>query len=99
VTNKVIGMLGLARKSGKLIVGFDALTTHLKKNRIPLVIIAKDASDKGKQNMIFYCEKQETNYLEFSSKEELGRILNRLEVSFVGIKDRNMAEYVVKQSK
>ena len=47
---KLLGMLGLARKAGKLAVGFTAVETIVRRGESPFVIMASDmgASQKRK---------------------------------------------------
>ncbi len=96
MTDKIYGMIGLSRKSGNLVLGFDLVEEQIKKKKLHLVIYTSDSSEKGRSNLIKLCDEYGVNYLEHGSKYELGKILNKLEVSFVGIKDKNMAAYIIK---
>jgi ribosomal protein L7Ae-like RNA K-turn-binding protein len=96
MTDKIYGMIGLSRKSGSLVLGFDLVEEQIKKRKLHLVIYTSDSSEKGRNNLIQLCEEYDVKYLEHGSKHELGKILNKLEVSFVGIRDKNMAEYIIK---
>lgn len=42
--NKVLNLLGLARKAGKLTTGTDAVCDNLKHNKFYLIFVASDAS-------------------------------------------------------
>lgn len=57
-----LSTLGLCRKSGKLIYGFDPVCDELKnpKSKIAGVVIAKDVSEKTQKEMRFFCDKYET---------------------------------------
>lgn len=96
MTNKIYGMIGLSRKSGSLVLGFDLVEEQIKKKKLHLVIFTSDSSEKGRNHLIQLCDAYEVKYLEHGSKQELGKILNKLEVSFVGIRDKNMAGYIIK---
>lgn len=54
-----LSTLGLCRKSGRLIHGFDPVCEELKnpKSKIAGVIIASDVSDKTQKEMNFFCDK------------------------------------------
>ncbi|MGN0610909.1 MAG: 50S ribosomal protein L7, partial [Ruminiclostridium sp.] len=54
-----LSTLGLCRKSGRLIHGFDPVCDELKKpaNKIAGVIRAKDVSEKTGKERRFFCEK------------------------------------------
>ena len=54
-----LSTLGLCRKSGRLIHGFDPVCDELKnpKSKIAGVIVAKDVSEKTQKEMNFFCDK------------------------------------------
>ncbi len=55
--DKAIGTLGLARKSGNLILGFDAVKESMKNEKSQGVIIACDLSEKTEKNIVFEAKK------------------------------------------
>lgn len=57
--NNILGTLGLCRRAGKVIFGFDAVIDEVKspKGKVCGVIIAKDLSEKTKKEVLFYCGK------------------------------------------
>ena len=46
---KIFGMLGLARRAGKLIYGSDAAVNAVRSGKAKAVILAADASDRTKK--------------------------------------------------
>ena len=48
---KFYSMLGLARKAGKLLVGRDAVMAAVRKNKVRLVLLTRDASPRHKQEL------------------------------------------------
>ena len=44
----LLGLLGLSSRAGKVISGTDACIEYINKNKIKLMILAKDASDRTK---------------------------------------------------
>jgi ribosomal protein L7Ae-like RNA K-turn-binding protein len=75
--NKIYSMLGLARKGGNISIGFDTTKADIEKNKSFLVIIAEDASEKTKENIIFLCRRHNSKYIEFGEKEILGKSLGK----------------------
>lgn len=94
--HKIYSMLGLAKKGGNISIGYDATVSALEKNKSHLVVIADDASDKTKKNIIFMCDKYKTTYIEYGEKEALGKSLGRRVVSILSISDKNIATYLLK---
>lgn len=94
--NKIYGMIGFARKSGNLLLGYDAVTDGIKNKKVVLVIYSTDSSEKIRGKVIGFCNTNTIKCLEYGLKVEIGSILNKSEVSFVGICDGNMADYIMK---
>ena len=92
--HKIYSILGIARKGGNVSIGFDAAKADIEKGKSFLVVIAEDASDKTKKNIIFTCNKHDCKYMEFGKKEELGKNLGKEVVSVMSIRDKNLASYV-----
>lgn len=93
--NKFYGMLGIARKGGKIILGYDTTVSLIKGNiKDVLVIVASDASEKTKKNIIFECNKYNREYIENGEKVVYGKILNKKEVSVLAVTDINIISYL-----
>lgn len=53
INNKLLGLLGICAKAGKIVSGADACLEEIKTNSVKLLIIAEDASDKTKKIIFF----------------------------------------------
>lgn len=94
--NKIYSMLGLARKGGKISIGFDVTCSEVKAKRSVLVLLAFDASEKTKKNIQYECEKYNIRFVEYGEKELLGQCLGKKMVSVLSINDENIVEYLLK---
>ena len=47
--NKVLGLIGLSAKAGKILAGREVVFENIKKNKVYLVIIATDAQAKKRR--------------------------------------------------
>lgn len=94
--NKIYSMLGLARKGGKISIGYDVTCIEVEKKKSLLVMIASDASEKTKKNIIYVCDKYSGKYIEYGEKELLGQCLGKKMVSVLSINDENIVSYVLK---
>ncbi|QSX06546.1 ribosomal L7Ae/L30e/S12e/Gadd45 family protein [Sedimentibacter sp. zth1] len=93
--NKFYGMLGIARKAGKVILGYDTTVSLIKSSsKNILVVIASDASEKTKKNIVFECERVNCEFLEYGEKVVYGKILNKKEVSVLAVTDKNIIPYL-----
>lgn len=93
--NKIYSMLGIAKKGGKISIGFDVTCLDVKSKKSILVLIAVDASDKTKKNIQFICDKYDIKYVEYGEKEILGKSLGRKVVGVLSVNDTNIASYIL----
>lgn len=70
----------------------DAVEEEVQKHKIKLVIIAKDISEKSRENIKFVCTNNEVKVIEFSTMEALGNIIGKKNRAIVGIKDKNFSK-------
>lgn len=85
-TDLFLSTLGLARRAGKLLYGYDSVLENQQK--INAVFIASDSSDKTKQNINYIFSKynltpETINY----TKTELGYAIGTKPVGIIGIAD------------
>lgn len=95
MNDKIYSIVGIARKGGKISIGYDVTCTAVEKNKSVLVLIAADASDKTKKNIQFICDKYNCKYVEYGEKELLGKSLGRKMVGVLSINDQNIASYIL----
>lgn len=93
--NKFYSMLGLARRGGKISAGYDATCAAMQKNKDCLVVIAADASDKTRKNILYFCEKYGCRHIEYGEKEMLGKSLGKKTLSVLAVNDENIIKYLL----
>ena len=69
--NKVLGLLGLAEKAGKVRSGEFSTEKAVKSGKAGLVIVSEESSDNTKKMFRNMCTYYKVPYFEFGSKEEL----------------------------
>lgn len=52
--NRLLNLLSMARKAGKLLMGFDAVKEALLKQRVQSVVLAADCSAKTEKEIRFF---------------------------------------------
>ena len=97
MNNKIYGMIGLAKRSGKLYIGYDAVKDNISSKKMHLILVAEDASSKMKQQISELSLNHHIPIKFYGSKIDLGHVLGRQEVSYIGITDVNMADFMIKQ--
>lgn len=93
--SKTYGLLGISAKAGKLVSGTDLVLEEMNKARIYLVIIAEDASEKTKKNIVYYCDKNNVKHIFFGTIDELSKSIGKNNKAIIGVKDQNLAKAII----
>ena len=56
MNNKLCGLLGIARRSGHILIGFDAVRAALLAGKTQLILLASDCSPKTEKELRFAAE-------------------------------------------
>ena len=90
--SKVLNALGMCRRAGKLGIGMDATSESVRKGT-PLVLIAKDASDRTRKKVKEAAEGlSETVELDYTMDEIESGVGRKFAVA--AVKDKNLAQAV-----
>ena len=95
--DKVLSLLGLAKKAGKLKSGEYCVETEVKKGRARLVIVAEDASDNTKKSYTDMCLFKKVPIVFYENKDNLGRATGSEERAAIVILDDGFANAVNKE--
>ena len=91
---KLLGLIGLAKRAGKVVGGEFAVSAAVKDGSAKLVIIADDASDNTKKSMKNSCKYYNVKYVEFSDIYSLGRYTGSDARALVAITDSGFAKAI-----
>ena len=96
VMKRVLGMLGLAMKAGKVVIGTEQVIAFLQKGRLKLVLLSGSASEGTKKKIFHKCEFYKTRTEELGiDTDELGRLLGKTYTpAVVGITDENFSRAI-----
>lgn len=90
--NKAIaGLIGLAKRAGKLVAGREALQKAILSEGLDLLIIAEDAAPATVKELVKLAKEQSVEMVFYASKEELGNIIGYTASAAVGINDSGFA--------
>ena len=89
---KILGMIGLAKRARALCGGAFLTEEAIKSGKARFVIVACDASEKSKKNIINSCEYYKVPYVEFSDMLSLGKVTGGGEKAVLTITDSNFAK-------
>lgn len=99
--NNILGTLGLCRRAGKVIFGFDAVIDELKspKGKTYGVIMAADLSEKTKKEVLFYCGKYNAAAETVNiTLEEISGVLGK-PTGVIAILDKGLFNSIIKSNK
>ena len=95
--DKIFGLIGLAKRAGKIAGGDFSVTASIKEKKAELVILACDASDNTKKNLINSCKFYNVRYIEYGTMEELGKFTGRSVRASFSVQDKGFAEAILKK--
>ena len=89
--NKLLFALSLAKKSGKLVVGFDAVKTAVIHGNAHIVLLATDLSEKTIKRVQYFCEDITDVYNTGLTQFEISQVAQRL-TGVLAVTDENLAK-------
>ena len=90
--------LGLARKAGKVVSGYQTCVHTISKGQIKLIIVAEDASDNTKKKFRVLCERHSVPFRIYGNSEDLSHITGLSGRGIFGITDNGFAEVIIKET-
>lgn len=97
INSKILGLIGLAMKAGKVAFGADSVEESIIKKKIKLVIISEDSSERTKKKFIDICEKYNIPIIIDGDIDSLSKTIGKSNKAILGIKDVNFAESIQKK--
>lgn len=97
IKNNIYGLLGLARRAGKISFGTESSKDVIIKQKAKLVIIANDCSDRTKKNFEMECEKAKVEVRIYGTIEELSKSIGQENKAVIAIIDKNFAKELLKK--
>ncbi len=95
MTDKVLSMIGMAMRAGKLVSGEFAVEKSVKSHKAYLVIVATDSSDNSKKNYDNMCHFYRTELHYYGTKETLGAAIGKEYRASIAVQDENFAKAIL----
>jgi ribosomal protein L7Ae-like RNA K-turn-binding protein len=89
---EIRGLLGLARRAGRLSIGSRETRVGLRRGEIRLVLLAGDSSPRDRERLARVAAEESVPARVVGSRASLGEAIGRDGVAVVGVRDPNMAE-------
>jgi len=94
---KVLTMLGFAKKAGKLIAGANAVQRSIFSGKCELVIATEDAGDSIKGKISRLCEENGISYIVFGNSMELSRATGEENKVIFSVEDLGFAKSIMEK--
>lgn len=95
--NKVLSLLGLATKAGKVASGEFSTEKSVKTGKGFLVLVADDASQNTRKKFQNMCDFYDVPIYFIANKEELGRFCGKEFRASLAVQDENFAKAMLKE--
>lgn len=96
--DKVLGMLGLAKKAGRLEVGEEPVGGAARAREARLILVAQDAADNTIRRVRHFADAGQCLWVKVpATKDELGRAVGRTSCAMVAVTDIGFAEAAAKK--
>ena len=94
--NEALNFVGIIKKSGNLLVGYNSCEKAIKSNKkIYLVILAHDVSDNTFDLFERLSKAKDFKIIRYFDKKSLGKILGKEEIGVIGIRDKNLTNSIL----
>lgn len=95
--SKVLNLLGLAQRAGKLVSGDFVVERTLKRQNVPLLLLANNCADNNKKKYYQIIENYHVTCREVLTKEEMGNAIGKDKRVVIIITDNGFAKSLVKE--
>jgi ribosomal protein L7Ae-like RNA K-turn-binding protein len=94
----LLRLLGLGYRARNVVVGVDAVRQELQRGELRCVVLANDASPRAVDKLVRLAEGKHVPLLEGPDAETLGVHLGKPPVMAVGIRDRALADGILRSA-
>ena len=96
INNKVCGLIGLATRAGKVVFGTEAVLKEIERNKVKLIIIATDASERTKMKFKNISSDKNIPIMEYLKTDEVSKAIGKDNKAIIGLKDINFSKQIIK---
>ena len=96
INNKILGLIGFAAKARNICFGSDSVEERTKKNRVKLLIVAEDASERTKYKFIKLAEERNVPIIVGGNIEMLSKAIGKNNKAIIGIENVNLSNEIQK---
>lgn len=90
--NKVLSLLGFARKSRNIVSGVNTCTFNLNKGKVKLMVLAEDISEGSEKKIMKEIRRAGVEFVKYGTIEELSHATGGEGRSVFAVLDENFAK-------
>lgn len=95
-TNKIFGLIGLAARARRVAFGADSVELEIKKNKVHILLIAEDASDRTKEKFKKLANDNNIEIITYGLIDEISKAIGKSNKAIIGILDKNISNEIKK---
>lgn len=95
--DSVLGMIGMAKRAGKISSGAEIAEADIRHGKSKLIIIAGDISENGRKSVTDACKYRNIKFIEYADKEKLGQYTGGGARTVISVNDRGFAQAIFKK--
>ena len=96
LSQRCLDLLGMARRAGEAVGGFQKVISFLKGNSASIVLCARDGANDGRNRVV--AATKNAPVLKIFSGAELGSIFGRKRTVYVAVALRALARHIIRES-
>ncbi|HEX2938593.1 MAG TPA: ribosomal L7Ae/L30e/S12e/Gadd45 family protein [Ruminiclostridium sp.] len=97
--DRILGLIGIARRAGKITFGFDAVVQDIFKGRAKGVFLSSDASERTSLKIKDACLEYKIRLTRLEAeKSQLGTAIGRGDTAVIAVLDKPLAERIAELS-
>ena len=96
MNSKFIQFLGLCKRAGKLLEGYNKCEDGIKRKKVSLVMISKFVSVNTNEKFTRLCEQNGIRIIKDFDRDEIEKIIGTPEINVIGVTDPSMSKELIK---
>ena len=96
INNKILGLIGFAAKARNIFFGSDSVEERTNKNKLKLLIVAEDASERTKDKFIKLSKERNVPIIVGGNIEMLSKAIGKNNKAIIGIENVNLSNEIQK---
>ena len=94
---KILNLLGMAQRAGKLLSGDFVAEKAIKRQHIPLALLASDFAKNNAEKYRWLAQTNEVPLREIGTKAELGQAIGKEQRAIILVNDEGFAKAMLKE--